>query len=424
MGTFRSQRNLPNRLTRFPRFGMPPIRRQLKSFSTNTGNRVCRSLSPGPVEGALETMKLKNTADWFMEQGAYQAASVTDQALQYKQEVENSRQRYYTLRPEYQEYQQEVKAVQGINWGDDQYKQDIQKAIDDKYGIIGHDGLPNLDGINPKTGKPNIAGRDVDETDKYIIANLVDSGFTPEQTAAIYIKLKQTNGNVSGQFLLDIGAVKEPTWFENLVGMNPDGFASLVNTGYRLAYDGATLAELSMEDIARRSMETQGVIFLAAMGGVPELDVIGKIGKAKAAIGARLSINKGLNNGVLDKANFAQKDYSETFSVDGIRIFSKAAGRPIRTISDLTNALKNGDILLSQVPIDYIIRDGNTLILNTRSSQALERAGIPRNQWYAVNRTGNALYEGMLSDQLTNNGLTSVGVPSVSPKKGGSVNDR
>lgn len=61
------------------------------------------------------------------------------------------------------------------------------------------------------------------------------------------------------------------------------------------------------------------------------------------------------------------------------------------------------------VPIDVIVRDGNTLILNTRSSQALIRAGVPRSAWNVVDRTGQAAYEARLTGQLTHNGLTSAG---------------
>ncbi len=65
------------------------------------------------------------------------------------------------------------------------------------------------------------------------------------------------------------------------------------------------------------------------------------------------------------------------------------------------------------MPIEYIMRDGNTLILNTRTSQALTRAGIPRSQWNAVNRTGDALFEELLTGQLTRNKLTSEGISTV-----------
>lgn len=61
------------------------------------------------------------------------------------------------------------------------------------------------------------------------------------------------------------------------------------------------------------------------------------------------------------------------------------------------------------MPIDVIVRDGNPLILNTRSSQALTRAGVPRSSWTVINRTGQAEFEDRLTGQLTRNGLTSAG---------------
>ena len=61
------------------------------------------------------------------------------------------------------------------------------------------------------------------------------------------------------------------------------------------------------------------------------------------------------------------------------------------------------------VSIEVIVRDGNTLIPNTRSSQALIRAGIPRSSWNVIDRTGQAVYEARLSGQLSRNGLTSYG---------------
>jgi hypothetical protein len=123
--------------------------------------------------------------------------------------------------------------------------------------------------------------------------------------------------------------------------------------------------------------------------------------------------SEGTRSTVLDNANFAQKTYSSTFSKEGIKIYSDLAGKPINTVDDLADALKNGIIKPQDVPIDYIIRDGNTLILNTRSSQALTQAGILRSQWNAVNRTGNQLFEDMLTGQLSRNGLTSAGTPTV-----------
>lgn len=115
----------------------------------------------------------------------------------------------------------------------------------------------------------------------------------------------------------------------------------------------------------------------------------------------------GLRFGVAAKAvdiggaKFAQKTFSETFSEGGT-----LAGR---TIDDVAGDLSSGVLSPKDVPIDVIVRDGNTLILNTRSSQALTRAGVPRSAWDVIDRTGQADFEARLTGQLTRNGLTSAG---------------
>lgn len=90
----------------------------------------------------------------------------------------------------------------------------------------------------------------------------------------------------------------------------------------------------------------------------------------------------------------------------------------IISIDDLVNAINSGKVNVSDLPVEYIIRDGNTLILNTRTSQALTQVGIPRSQWNAVNKTGNEFSEDMLSGQLRRNKLTSEGISSVRPSGG------
>lgn len=52
-----------------------------------------------------------------------------------------------------------------------------------------------------------------------------------------------------------------------------------------------------------------------------------------------------------------------------------------------------------------MVRNGQTFILNTRSSAALMQAGIPRNAWNVVNQTGVSSFESMLTGQLIRNGL-------------------
>jgi len=74
-------------------------------------------------------------------------------------------------------------------------------------------------------------------------------------------------------------------------------------------------------------------------------------------------------------------------------------------------------MVAADVPIEYIIRDGNKLILNTRSAKALEGAGIPRAQWTPRNVTGDAAAEARLDGQLHRNGLSSKGTPTVTPRR-------
>jgi hypothetical protein len=117
------------------------------------------------------------------------------------------------------------------------------------------------------------------------------------------------------------------------------------------------------------------------------------------------------NGGVLNGARYAQTSYSNTFSAEGIRLYSRLAGRPINTIDELVAAIRAGHINPADIPVNYIDRPGgNTLSLNTRTGQALEQAGIPRSQWNAQPQTGSELFERLLSEQLQRNNLTNRGI--------------
>jgi hypothetical protein len=112
-------------------------------------------------------------------------------------------------------------------------------------------------------------------------------------------------------------------------------------------------------------------------------------------------------NSGLEGAAFAQKTFGQTFSSGG-----KFAGQ---TIDDVAGSLRSGSMGAGDVPIEYIVRDGNTLMLNTRSAQALQQAGIPRSQWNAINVTGNVDAELRLTRQLQGNGLGSGGIANPRP---------
>jgi RHS repeat-associated protein len=115
------------------------------------------------------------------------------------------------------------------------------------------------------------------------------------------------------------------------------------------------------------------------------------------------------NSAVLtEDAPFAQLTYREAFSADGI-----FAGK---TIDDIAEALRSGAMSAKDIPINTVTRDGTRLILNTRSAQALTRAGIPRTEWLVIERTEDALYEELLSGQLERNSLDSTGTRTVVSK--------
>ena len=111
--------------------------------------------------------------------------------------------------------------------------------------------------------------------------------------------------------------------------------------------------------------------------------------------------------GVLQSANYAQRTFNSAFSSGGT-----FAGQ---TVEDVAAQLQAGTLTPADVPIQYIIQDGNTLMLNTRSAQALEQAGIPRSAWNAVDMSGDAAAQARLAAQLQRNGLGSQGIPTVTP---------
>jgi hypothetical protein len=117
--------------------------------------------------------------------------------------------------------------------------------------------------------------------------------------------------------------------------------------------------------------------------------------------------------GISANAKFAQKTHGEAFSDKGSEVLTKLAGKDIRTIDDMVAVLKSGAVDPSKVPVFYVVRNGEPLILNTRTAVALERAGIPRSQWQSFDATGDTTLEALVTGQLARNKLTS-GVTSVS----------
>ena len=68
---------------------------------------------------------------------------------------------------------------------------------------------------------------------------------------------------------------------------------------------------------------------------------------------------------------------------------------------------KNKDVAVLDLPVEYINRDVNVLIQNTRTFPVLTVAEVPRNHWHVTNNTANPLHEKLLDEQLLRNKLTS-----------------
>jgi filamentous hemagglutinin len=111
----------------------------------------------------------------------------------------------------------------------------------------------------------------------------------------------------------------------------------------------------------------------------------------------------------VEGANFAQRTFSSTFRGGAL------AGR---SISDVAGDLGSVALTPKDVPVGMIVRDGDSLILNTRSAQALMQAGIPRSAWSVIDQTGDPFFEELLTGQLTRNGLDSGGFGCPTPSGG------
>ncbi|RMR54672.1 hypothetical protein ALP84_200036 [Pseudomonas cichorii] len=144
------------------------------------------------------------------------------------------------------------------------------------------------------------------------------------------------------------------------------------------------------------------------------VDDLGDFSSGLGAKGAGTLANA--ERGTLTEANFAQNKIKSdrSFSEDGQKVYSELAGTQIKTVDDLAGALRAGTIKPNQLPVDYVDMNGARLILNTRTSTALEQAAIPRSEWFGRNQTGVEAYPGktfndLAADQLKNNKLPPTG---------------
>ncbi|MBO0879434.1 MAG: hypothetical protein J2P17_03495 [Mycobacterium sp.] len=109
--------------------------------------------------------------------------------------------------------------------------------------------------------------------------------------------------------------------------------------------------------------------------------------------------------GLTDKAKWAQENHGALFGVNGTFKY--------RSVQEVVDDLRSGVLGTGDLKIDVIRRGDNTLIVNTRSSHALMRAGIPRSEWIVRDVTGDERLERRLTAQLKRSNLTESGTDSV-----------
>lgn len=199
----------------------------------------------------------------------------------------------------------------------------------------------------------------------------------------------------------------EPTMATKVAGvaLGAHGIDDL-QAGVRTLWTGEVKKTVTHQ-AAAATAETLGASPEAAEKWGTGADIVAGVGPGIVGGIAKRGTIKMLEKSSLQEANFAQKTFRETFSETG-----KFAGK---TVDDVAAGLRSGSLKPSDVPIEYIVRDGKPLILNTRSAQALQKAGIPRSQWKPVNMTGNPAAEARLTGQLQRNKLTNQGTPTVKP---------
>ena len=127
--------------------------------------------------------------------------------------------------------------------------------------------------------------------------------------------------------------------------------------------------------------------------------------------------------GSVGDANFAQNNKikpTKPFSDEGQEILTEMTGIEIRTGEDLTRALREG-LDPSRVQVDYVVINGQKVILNTRTSSALRQADTPQSHWSGREQSGIVAFvhptkgpltfDQLARDQLSRNGLPPTGSP-------------
>ncbi len=183
-----------------------------------------------------------------------------------------------------------------------------------------------------------------------------------------------------------------------VISLHPAGALSEAITG----------KSASGKDIDGGQQILSGMTVLPMGGIIKGADALFEVAKAERLLKlAKATV------GIEESAGFIQKTYSANFSTIGQKLYSGLAGTTIKTVDDLAEALKAGKIKPSDIPVDMVVKDGNKLIVNTRTAAALEKANIPRKAWVVTDMTKDADTMERVSANLKDAKLDSKGTDTV-----------
>jgi RHS repeat-associated protein len=129
------------------------------------------------------------------------------------------------------------------------------------------------------------------------------------------------------------------------------------------------------------------------------------VGRAAPAVKAAIARGRGAAPAPASglRLRFSQTTASPNFGKEGI--FAD------KTIGGLSRDIRTGVIRADQVPVRYVEIEGQNLIVNTRSSLALKRAGVPESQWNLIDTTATDAPK--IHGRLNRNGLTAEGTQTI-----------
>lgn len=94
-------------------------------------------------------------------------------------------------------------------------------------------------------------------------------------------------------------------------------------------------------------------------------------------------------------------------------MFSEEGAFAGRRVADVAADLRTGVMTPSQVPVEFVVQDGNSLIVNTRSSLALQRAGVPQSEWTLIDKTSVPEVQARITERLLRNQLDTSGTSTL-----------